>query len=794
LLRRRLTPPPDLFAVDPWAIDTHHYSGRFLHEAETIFALANGLLGIRGTHEEGYPLGEPGTYVNAFHETRPIVYAEDAYGLPRTSQTMVNCPEGAILKLHVDDEPLDVAGCHLTSYRRRLDMRRATLERELVWATPSGRRVRLRTVRLVSLSHRHLAAILYEVTVLDGCSDIVIVSELVNREPLKIRETMDPRLAPGFVERVLEPAGHTLDGPRAVLAFRTRRSGMALACGMDHVLSGAADPTLTMTGEGNRAELVLKYRACAGRTVRLVKYLAYHASGHHPATELRAQVGWTLDRAGTAGIERVQEEQRAAAADFWARSDVRIGDRADRQQVVRWNLFQLLQASACVDGAGIGARGLTGRSYEGHYFWDTEIYVLPFLIYTNPRVARSLLLFRYDKLDKARRRAAELGHRGALFPWRTINGEEASAYFAASTAQYHINADIAFAIRKYVEVTGDLTFLHDYGAEILVETARLWADLGYFNPRLGGAFCITGVTGPDEYTALVNNNYFTNLMAQENLRYAASTLRSIRQDQPRCWAKLVRMCGLEEQEPDRWARAADAMFLPYDEVLGVNPQDDSFLDKEVWDFAGTPPENYPLLLHYHPLNLYRRQVIKQADTLLAMFLLGHNIPTEQKKRNFDYYDPLTTHDSSLSVCIQSIVANEIGYSHKALEYFNFAATMDLSDISGNVQHGAHIASIGGSWLALVYGFGGLRDAGGRIHFRPRLPGEWTELCFQLLIRGSQLCVVVRPDGTSYRLADGPALTFRHEEREIELTPDRPEIVISALDAQGSASTPREAAE
>ncbi len=790
VLRRRFDPPPDLFPVDPWAIETRQFTGQYLREAETIFALANGLLGLRGNHEEGYPVGEPGTYVNGFHETRPIVYAEEAYGFPHTGQTMVNCPDGKIIRLYVDDEPFDIDGREVASYRRRLDMRRATLERDLVWLTPSGRRVRVWTLRVVSLSHRHLAAILYEVTVEDGDADIVIASELVNHEPLTA-EAMDPRLSRGFDGRVLEPIGHTIGGTRAILSFETPRSGMVLACGMDHAISGAADHSMAITGDGGGAELVLKCRAHAGKTVRLVKYLAYHASGHRSASELRAQAGWTLDRGLTAGIEKVVEEQAVAAADFWSRSDVLVSDGVNRQQVVRWNLFQLLQASACVDGAGIGARGLTGQSYEGHYFWDTEIYVLPFLIYTNPRVARSLLRFRYDKLDKARRRAGELGHKGALFPWRTINGEEASAYFAASTAQYHINADIAYAIRKYVEITGDIAFLHECGAEILVETARLWVDLGYFNPRRGGAFCITGVTGPDEYTAIVNNNYFTNLMAQENLRYAAATVAEIRAGHPRVWAALVRKCALEDHEPDVWHRAAEAMFLPYDEPLGINPQDDSFLDKKVWDFAGTPPDSYPLLLHYHPLNLYRHQVIKQADTLLAMFLLGHNIPPEQKKRNFDYYDPLTTHDSSLSVCIQSIVANEVGYTQKALDYFNFAVAMDLSDVGGNVRHGAHIASIGGSWLALVYGFGGLRDAGGRVSFRPSLPEEWSELSFQLQVRGSHLRIVARRDGTSYRLLSGPPISFFQERQEITLTPDRPEAAVPAPD---SAELPQEAAE
>ena len=443
--------------------------------------------------------------------------------------------------------------------------------------------------------------------------------------------------------------------------------------------------------------------------------------------------------------------------------------------MIRWNLFQLLQASERVEGHGIGARGLTGRTYEGHYFWDTEIYVLPFLLYSQPRIARGLLKHRYDMLDKARARAKELGFRGATFPWRTINGEEASAYYAAGTAQYHINADIAYALRKYVQVSGDEDFLRRYGAEMLVETARLWCDLGFFSARKDGRFCINGVTGPDEYTALVNNNYFTNLMARENLRYAASVVRTLEHSDPKVFEELVRRTQLATDEPAEWDKAAERMHLPYDERLKVHPQDDDFLDLERWDFAGTPAESYPLLLHHHPLNLYRSQVIKQADTVLAMFLLGNQFTPENRKRNFDYYDPLTTHDSSLSVCVQSIVANEIGYRQKAMRYFNFAAVMDVSDVGGNVMHGAHIASIGGTWLALVYGFAGLRDHDGRISFRPRLPDEWTRLAFPLMIRGQRLQVDIQHQATTYTLIEGTQLTIEHEGQELSLSTAAPTV-------------------
>jgi alpha,alpha-trehalose phosphorylase len=436
------------------------------------------------------------------------------------------------------------------------------------------------------------------------------------------------------------------------------------------------------------------------------------------------------------------------------------------QQSIRWNLFQLLQAAGRADYTGIPAKGLTGQAYEGHYFWDMDMYMLPFLTYTSPHLALNILRYRYNTLDRARQRAREVSQRGALYPWRTINGEDASANYASGTAQYHINAAVAYALRKYVESTGDHEFLYTYGAEILVETARLWYDLGFFSDRQNGQFCIHSVTGPDEYTTVVNNNAYTNLMAQDHLRYAAAVVKQLCTAAPAQFEALVYRTTLDLQEVQAWQRAADAMYIPFDERLGIHPQDDSFLDREVWDFDQTPDDKYPLLLHYHPLVIYRRQVIKQADIVLAMFLLSHAFTLEQKQRNFDYYDPLTTGDSSLSASIQSIVAAEIGYDEQALEYLRYAVLMDVANIGGNVGSGCHIASMGGTWMAMVYGMAGMRDKDGQIHFNPQPYIE--KLRFPLTVRGQRLEVDIENGSVTYRLHHGAGLTIWHRSEEIQL--------------------------
>jgi alpha,alpha-trehalose phosphorylase len=762
-------PPEYIYPVDDWRLVEKTFSRKFLAQNETLMSTANGYLGMRGGFFEGEPSFLHGTYVNGFYETWPISYGEKAYGFAKTGQTIVNLPDGKIFRLYVDDEPFSIDRARLLKYERGIDMRAGTFDREVLWETPTGKQVHMRARRLVSMAERHLAAMSYEVTVLDGTAPLVIASELL-RHKLEAVEDADPRLARAFKDDVLEPEGVDVRGNRVVLNFITRSSRLRVACGMDHVIEAACPHRVRSGCPDHCGQVVVSADAEPGKAVRVVKFLTYHTARNESADELKARAHRTLDRAVLHGFGRVLEDQKKYMDDFWDRSDIRIDLSESHpriQQSIRWNLFQLLQATARADDRGVPAKGLTGQAYEGHYFWDMEVYVMPFLVYTAPRVARNLLKFRYDMLDKARERAAEMNQKGALFPWRTISGDEASAYYAAGTAQYHINAAIAYALKKYVEVSGDDEFLRDYGAEMLVETARLWYDLGFFSERQDGRFCIHGVTGPDEYTTVVNNNAYTNMMARENLWYAAHAVEWLRKEHPQQFTSLAHRTRLDPAEPAEWKRAADLMFIPHDKRTGINPQDDSFLDREVWDIKGTPKEKFPLLLHYHPLVIYRYQVIKQADIVLAMFLLGNEFSQEQKKKNFDYYDPLTTGDSSLSAAVQSIIAFEIGYDERAMRYLNYSVLMDLADVGGNVRDGVHIASIGGTWMAIVCGLAGMRDYGGRLSFNPK--PFVRKLAFTLAVRGQRLEVNVENRSVSYLLRQGGGLLIRHRDEELRLS-------------------------
>jgi alpha,alpha-trehalose phosphorylase len=767
----RRSPSDRAFPVRDWQIVERRHSADPRPALESVFAVANGYLGLRGTPEEGTPAHEAGAVLNGFHETWPIVYPEDAYGLARTGQTIVNATDGSVIRLFVDDEPFDLATARVIRFERVLDMQIAVLTREVEFETARGHRLLLRSRRLASLEQRHLVAMDYEVVALDGDVRIAISSELVTYGPGE--GTDDPRRGSALTEKVLEPLAGRACGRRAVLSLATRNSGLELACGMEHAIESSRDVTTEVRTEGDGAQLVVLADLQAGESLRLSKYVAYHWAPRAGASDLVARVDRTLDHAAREGYDMIEFDHRRRVEEFWARSDVQLDGAPDLQQAVRFNLFQLMQATARCEGLGVPAKGLTGHGYEGHYFWDTEIYVVPFLAHTSPRWAKQVLRFRCSMLEAARRRAREIGHGGALYPWRTISGEEASAWYAAGTAQYHINADIAYAIRQYGFVTGDLDFVLGEGAQLLVETARLWMELGFFSERRDGRFCINSVTGPDEYTTVVDNNAYTNLMAKENLQTAVQVIEWLAAQEPDAHAELVRGTGVTPAEVQEWSRAAALMHVPRHEELGIVLQDEHFLERKPWDFDATPPDHYPLLLHHHPLELYRHQVIKQTDVVLATYLVGDHFTPEEKRRTFDYYDPLTTGDSTLSACIQSVIASEVGYPDAALEYFVHACAVDLADAHGNTADGIHIASCGGTWLALVAGFGGLRESDGQISFHPRLPADWERLRFRVQVRGQVIEVDMTRRHTTYRLLEGPGLMISDRGELLRLAPGVP---------------------
>jgi alpha,alpha-trehalose phosphorylase len=747
------------YEAEAWALRESELRPEFLAQAESVFALSNGHLGLRGNLDEGEPVGLPGTYLAGFYETRPLPYAEAGYGYPEAGQTVINVTNGKLLRLLVNDELLDVDYGRLHRHERTLDLRRGVLERRLDWESPAGTRAKVSSTRLVSFTHRAIAAIRYEVEV-EHAARIAIQSELVANEETGVA-SVDPRTAAALAAPLVSQLA-IAQGTRAMLSHATRGSGLLMTAAMDHVIDGPDNLTATIEALDDVARLTLTADLEAGQRLSIIKFLAYSWSSRRGVASVRAQAIGALAEAVHTGWDGLLSEQRAYLDDFWERADVEIDGDPERQLAVRFALFGVLQAAARGEGRAIAAKGLTGTGYDGHAFWDTESFVLPVLSYTAPSAVRDALTWRHSILPIARRRAELLSLQGAAFPWRTIAGEECSAYWPAGTAAFHINADIADAVVRYLRVTGDERFEREEGIEVLIETARLFQSLGHHDPD--GGFHIDGVTGPDEYSALVDDNVYTNLMAQRNLRAAAE----IAERSP----GKARRLGVTGEEIAAWRLAADGMAVPYDERLGIHPQDADFTRHAAWDFEATR-DRYPLLLHFPYFDLYRKQVVKQADLVLALLTRGDAFTPEEKNRDFVYYEAITVRDSSLSACTQGVMAAETGHVELAYDYFCEAAEMDLEDLEHNTRDGLHIASLAGAWITTVYGFGGLRDHGEKLAFSPRLPRELSRISFGLGYRGRLLRVEFTGTEARYRLRAGAPLEITHHGQPVTVAEGEP---------------------
>ncbi|MEE2523565.1 glycosyl hydrolase family 65 protein [Pseudarthrobacter sp. J75] len=743
-----VTEDRERFPDDPWKlVETTHRPGD-AGTLETLFAVGNGHLGIRGAHWSAADVELPGSFINGLHEIWDIRHAENAFGFARTGQRILYIPDANNFTVVIDGEALTLAESTVEDYRRTVDFSTGIYECRITWLSRSGARVTTTERRAVGYQTRGGLGISLEIDA-DREVSADVTSSVINRQdqPVEDHSEHDPRRSGRHAGRVLLPLRTEGSDGSLRLSWEAAVSKQQVGIAVDHWNSAGLQPFETLVDQDDSSvRYVLALNP--GEPFRLEKSVSYAVARFMPEA--------AVDTAETAeatlkSVPEIFAESEQHFGQYWATSDIQVGGPDGLQQAIRWNLFQLAQATARADVGGIPAKGVSGSGYEGHYFWDQEVYLLPYLTYTNPDGARKVLEFRHSMLPEARIRAKELSVDGALFPWRTINGLEASAYYAAGTAQFHIAAAIAFATNRYLWASDDADFRDGMGAELLIETARMWVSLGFFGKD--GLFHIHGVTGPDEYTAVVNDNLYTNVMARFNLRAAAAL------DHP----------GITDDERQLWQAAADLMQLPFDERLQVHSQDNDFMTLEQWDWT-TPRDKYPLLLHFHPLVIYRHQVLKQADTVLAMFLQWQDFSAEEKHRAFDFYDPITTGDSTLSACVQGIMAAEVGYTKAALDHFTNAVFIDLDDSHRNTIDGVHIASAGGVWSSLVCGFAGLRDQGPVPFFDPRLPQEWSELSFHVRLRGALLSVDLTPGLLTLR-TDGLSLDVDVRGKLVQVGPE-----------------------
>lgn len=692
---------------------------------DTVFTLGDGHFGVPA----GAPFdsqyeqqARPKMFVNGFFETNPIVYGESAYGYAKMSQTIVALPSPRQLELSLAGKNTQNAeDWQITLQTMQVDLTSGSLTEAY----------------LLNCDGNQFTLTIKSVLVQDGSHHYRVQYTLCSKNytgPLAIKRTL--------LKPKVDVAASTFD-PRVVQR----------AAELKETVDQITDVSVTWTTATTRTKqrLMQQETLVVGSSLMKFETGAWQGqldciAGQVVTLEFNRAVGEVNQPLSTMALPDfsalVGTNQRILD-NFWQHADVEISD-AKLQMGIRYNLFQLFQSAGRDGRTNIAAKGVTGAGYEGHYFWDTEMYMLPFFIYTQPQIAKKLLAYRYHVLPQARQRARELGvAAGALFAWRTINGEEASAYFPAGTAQYHINADISHAVKLYYDVTGDTDFLREQGAEIVVETARFWAAYGSWQEN---QFCFYKVTGPDEYTALVDNNYYTNRLAKENLAFAA-------------WLTHHGFSHATVAEGVEFDKLAAAVYLPYDEQVQVTAQDDNSPKMPVWPFDDTPASNYPLLLHYHPLAIYRHRVNKQADTLLAEMLFPADQSKSQLQRDFDYYEKITTHDSSLSRSIFSILASRLDLGAKAFSYYMDTALMDLTDLQGNTADGLHEANLGGSWLGLTYGFSGLTAQDGQLQLANHLPVQLQFLRYRLSFQDRLLQVNLTPTDLTVDLLSGKPLTI-----------------------------------
>lgn len=720
-----------------WIINDNSLNIKDLLKNESVFNVSNGYIGIRGNFEEKYPDNYPtirGSYINAFYEEVPIQYGEKAYAFPETMQKIVNVTDAQDVNIIIGGERFSLFEGAIRSFHRYLDMEAGCYIREVFWVSPLGKELKIKITRLASLKHLELFVIHYEIEKVN-CYEEVIIESGINGEVVNFTDYNDPRVAAGHAN-ILSVKSVLLEKDIMQLVSETQNSKNVVAVTAKHSCNVNYEASFERTEKYIKAVFKLKP---GKEAIAFTKYNIYTDSRRYkdPASSGIER----LKKVSCESFEELANHQKGYLKKFWEVADINIEGDEKLQQGLRYNLYELLQSVGKDDKSNITAKGLSGEGYEGHYFWDTEIYILPFFTLCYPELAKGLLKYRYTILDSARKRAKELGHKkGAAYPWRTIVGEECSSYFPAGTAQYHINGDIAYSYIQYYLATNDIDFIKEFGAEVVFETARIWLEIGHYDKEL---FKIDAVTGPDEYTAIVNNNYYTNVMAKYNLKWAVKLYYELKHLDEELLVGLCKKINLTEAEIQQFEKAYKNMYLPYSEELKINAQDDTFLNKAVWDFENTPKEKYPLLLNYHPLTIYRYQVLKQADTVLAHFLVEDEADLETIKNSYDYYEKITTHDSSLSCAAYSIMASKIGYIDKAYEYFIETARLDLDNTHGNTKDGIHTANMGGTWMSIVYGFAGLRIKENYISLEPKIPQNWNEYRFRFLYRGTHILVKVQ---------------------------------------------------
>jgi len=731
--------------VHPWMIIEEGFHPEKSQTSESIFSLANEYQGARGFFEEGYS-GESliGCYLNGVYEERYLREPSAYRGISNRLCFMVNTANWLYTRLELDGERLDLAQSHFCDFRRELDLRSGQLQREFVWETRSGKRLKLIFSRLMSMAIKEVAFQRIAITPLNFSGPITVTlgvdfSKLHRsfqenfwvcprkeaNSILGISKNIHHKLFVGFEIRPLPQGSERLESPQ----FIGQRFSLYLQQGQETVLEKMN-----------------------------VLYTARDPRHSEKETWLEGQA--LLERYRDLTYQTALKQNMEDWGGFWERFDIGIEGDPEAQQGIRYCLFQLRQTyRGLIDGANIGAKGLTGEGYNGNVFWDTEIYCLPFYLFHYPPAAKSLLDFRYNTLVQALERARQLDCEGACFPVATIDGTESCTLWQHASLQFQPTTAVAYAIQHYVRVSGDEEFLYSKGVEMLIQICRFLASRGQWSPRRN-QFGYYAVMGPDEFHMMVNNNCYTNWMAKKTFEYTLGLLAKMEKVQPQRYASLLQSLHCTPVEIERWRIMAEKMILPRDASTGIYEQHEGFFDLPHIDIDAIPETDFPLYQHWSYDRIYRYDMIKQPDVLMFMFLYRSVFSLDEKQANYDYYEPRCIHESSLSPSIHSIFAAELGRLQEAVALFRFTTRLDLDDYNHNTAEGLHVTSLAASWMNMAYGFGGMCSDSDVLSFQPVLPPAWQGYHFQILYRGSLIRVEVSPQQAWIRVIEGNPVTLK----------------------------------
>ncbi|PLR86840.1 family 65 glycosyl hydrolase [Bacillus canaveralius] len=727
-----------LFEINSWKIIETELHKENFRLAESVMSLGNGHMGMRGNFEESFSGDHhQGSYIAGvwFPDKTRVGWWKNGY--PEYFGKVINSTNFIGIRLFLDGEEVDLNKAKIKEYYRELDMQHGVLTRTFT-VVDNGKETLVETVRFLSVAEPELAVIRYSVTALNYEGSMKLIPYLdgdVRNEDANYDEDFWIEIS----KDVQDFQGHlvmkTKDNPFGTPTFQ-------VAVAMKLAVQGEMTK-MVANMDTEYVDNVIEARAAQGKTIHVYKYVAVTTDRDHEAANLVHKGQMILEHSYQKGFDGLLEEHRQEWLKRWSRADVEISGDDEAQQGIRFNLFQLFSTYYGEDSRlNIGPKGFTGEKYGGATYWDTEAYAIPLYLSTaDASVARNLCIYRHNQLDGAYGNARKQGIKGALYPMVTFNGIECHNEWEITFEEIHRNGAIAYAIYNYVNYTGDREYLQEFGVDVLIGIARFWADRVHFNKKKQ-LYMIHGVTGPNEYENNINNNWYTNRIAMWTLSYALEVIDFLRKNSH--LAKLQEL-NISETEMLEWKHIAANMYLPYDEELDVFVQHDTFLDKDLMTVDQLEPSDRPINQNWSWDKILRSCFIKQADVLQGLYFLNHEFSNEEKRRNFEFYEPMTVHESSLSPSIHAVLAAELGMEKKAYEMYNRTARLDLDNYNNDTEDGLHITSMTGSWLAIVQGFAGMRTANETLSFAPFIPNAWDRYSFNIIYRSHEIKVEVTKD-------------------------------------------------